>query len=331
MKKYRKVIIAGVCLALAFCFGAALVGCGEETVVTEDTEATETEQAATDTAASEFGTSQFKLVKDGTLTVVSALDNMPVEYENDGEPVGFSVDMMNEIASRLGLECEYASAVEFPELLDTFEAGDVADVAVSSITINDERAEKVDFTDPYEESNIVIIVPKDSELESADELTGKTLGSKTGTTDEEWTKENYPDEAYVAYDSQLEGIEGLGKGEIDAFIYEVSRSEDEFEGIYGDYKILERTDDKQDYGIAVNKDNTALTEALNTVISEMKADGTYQEIQDSWTQKVSEGNIPGIGEVNSEETAIQNEKAKEADEAPENAEEVTDYEDDMDK
>ncbi len=187
MKKYRKVIIAGVCLALAFCFGAALVGCGEETVVTEDTEATETEQAATDTAATDIDTSQFKLIKDGTLTVVSALDNMPVEYENDGEAVGFSVDMMKEIASRLGLECEYASAVEFPELLDTFEAGDVADVAVSSITINDERAEKVDFTDPYEESNIVIIVPKDSELESADELKGKTLGSKTGTTDEEWT------------------------------------------------------------------------------------------------------------------------------------------------
>ncbi|MCD8200346.1 MAG: ABC transporter substrate-binding protein [Coriobacteriaceae bacterium] len=331
MKKYRKVIIAGVCLALAFCFGAALVGCGEETTVTEDTEATEAEQAATDTAATEIDTSQFKLVKDGTLTIVSALDNMPVEYEVDGEPAGLSVDMMKEVCNRLGLECEYAPVVEFPELLDRFEAGDVADVAVSSISITDERAEKVDFTDPYVEGNVTIFVPKDSDLQSADELKGKTLGSKTGTTDEEWTKENYPDEKYIPYDSLLDGIEALGTGEIDAFVFELARPEDNFEGIYEDVRILEQPDATQDYGIAVNKDNTALTEALNTVLAEMHADGSFDELYASWSKKLSEGDYPGVGEVNSEETAIENEKAKEADEAPENSEEVTDYEDDMDK
>ncbi len=280
MKKYRKVVIAGVCLALAFCFGAALVGCGEETTVTEDTEATEPAQTEPSTETDKSG---YNLIEDGTLTVISEAADDWMQYEEDGELAGFPVDMVHEIADRLGLNCTYLDAVAFDKLLDDIEAGDVADIAVSSISITDEREQQVDFTDPYEEVSKVIIVPQDSDLTSAEDLTGRPIGAQKGTTDEDWVKENYPDSDCVPYDSIVDGLESLSAGEIDAFVYEFAgESTDVFEENHTDYKVIDEVSDTDKYAIAVNKDNSALTEAINGVLADMESDGTMQKLKDKW-------------------------------------------------
>ncbi len=288
MKRYKKLIVAGVCLALAFCFGAVLVGCGEDTTETDNTEATETEQAATDTAATEVDTSQFKLVEPGKLTIGSDLDYKPMEYLDGETPAGFSVGLMEEICDRIGLECNYLAPQAFDTLITQVAAGTKMDVAVSSFTINDERLELVDFSDPYYESNQAIVVLNDSSIMSRDDLSGKTLGAQSGTTGEEWIKENVQYDEYIPYQNASDGLAALRSGKIDAFVYDSSAATNHVANEYSDCKILDEIPTGEEYGIAINKDNTALTEAINNALSEMYADGTMDELKAKWIEGTSD-------------------------------------------
>ena len=133
MKKFAKIVTAGLlagvlvgCLSLAGCGGSSDKG----------------GQAA---SAGSFDTSAYTLVEDGKLTIGSDLDYPPMESLVDGQPYGFDVAMMQEIADRLGLELNYLDPQNFDSLITQVNAGNTMDCAVSSITITDERAESVDF------------------------------------------------------------------------------------------------------------------------------------------------------------------------------------------
>ena len=109
-------------------------------------------------------TGSYKLVESGKLTVGSDLDYKPMEYLDGDKPAGFGVDMTQEICSRLGLEMNFLSPQNFDSLITQVNGGTSMDVAVSSITINDEREELVDFSTPYYDSNLAIVTLADSDV-----------------------------------------------------------------------------------------------------------------------------------------------------------------------
>ena len=257
MKKISKVVASVLCGAALVAGCMALAGCG----------------GSGNTAKPAADEPSYTLVEEGKLTIGTDFDYPPFTMLEDGQPAGFEYAMMQEICSRIGLEVNYLSPQAFDTLVTQVAGGTTMDVAVSGITINDERLEEVDFTDSYYDSNLAIVTMKDSDL-TKDGLKDVKVGAQSGTSGEDWIKENVGDDKYTPYTAITEALLALRTGKIEALVYDAPVAEAHIAGEYSDMAILETIATGEQYGIAVNKDNAALTEAINGALAEMKADGT---------------------------------------------------------
>ncbi|MDR2107920.1 MAG: transporter substrate-binding domain-containing protein [Coriobacteriales bacterium] len=114
-------------------------------------------ESASDAAAAD---GELKLVESGTLIVASDCDYPPfIEMDGD-KPAGFEYELMQAICAELGLTLKYLPPQNFDGILASVAAGTVADIGVSSFTINDERKQLVDFCTPYFDSNQACVVLK---------------------------------------------------------------------------------------------------------------------------------------------------------------------------
>ena len=149
-----------------------LIGC------TPKTESTTNEPPKTETPA----TNEMKLVKEGVLTIGSDCDYPPFILLEGDKPVGFEYDLMEAIAADMGLQLEYLPPQNFDTLIATVASGTKMDLAVSSLTITDERKESVDFCMTYFDSNQACVIRGDSAYTTVKDLEGKVIGAQSGTT-----------------------------------------------------------------------------------------------------------------------------------------------------
>jgi len=268
-------------VALLACVLGALVlvlaGCGGGTA--SDNTAEQTTDASTNAAGS------YTLVKDGTLTCVSELGFAPFEYLDAGstDPIGYDIDVANEIATRLGLDCNFLPSQDFDSLVPTIKEGGKADIAIAGITISDERAKEIDFSDPYFESNLALIVKSDSsDTQDSLDASGKKIACQTGTTGDAWIEENLPNAEKVPLTDISAGLAGVSTGSYDAYVVDLPVAKKNLSDAFTDLTILEEIATGEQYGIAVSKDNPELTKAINEALADMESDGTLQKIWDKW-------------------------------------------------
>ena len=162
--KNRTRLFAGLAV-LALVVAACGDGSGEGTTTT----AGDTTTTAGETPA------DLELQKPGVLTVCTDVPYPPMEFlSEDGEYTGFDMELMRAIAADLGLEMEVAEpgweAITGGLAYDT-----QCDVAAASITITEERAQNVDFTDPYFEAEQSLLVRADSGINGLEDMAGKKL------------------------------------------------------------------------------------------------------------------------------------------------------------
>jgi len=234
------------------------------------------------------GKAQIKLVEPGYLTVGSDIAYPPFEFtdEKTGEYTGFDIDLMKEIAKRMGLEAKFVNTAWdgiIPGLL-----AHKYDVICSAMTITEERAKQVDFSDPYFEARQVIITRADvTEINDVDDLNGKVVAVQQGTTGD-FAAERLKDEKGIQleikrFEGTPEALMAVQKGDADAaiidnFVAYIAAKENP-----GIYRVIESDEFAPEYyGIAVSKDNSALLEKINEVLKEIKEDGTYDEIYNKW-------------------------------------------------
>ena len=232
-------------------------------------------------SASSAADGSYKLVKDGTLTVISSLDFPPFENLENGEAVGFEMDLIREIANRMGLQVDIQNK-KFDTLVPAIAAGGSADVSISGITITPEREEQVLFTDSVCDSNQAIVVMKDSGITSVSQLEGKKIAAQSGTTGSDWAKENIPGATVTDYDEATACFVAIQSGQADAVSIDLPVAQYNVKNSYQDATIIQETPTGEQLGIAVSKDNAALHTAINDVLKAMKADGSYQAIYDKW-------------------------------------------------
>lgn len=264
MKKLSKVLALGCCAAMVAASCVMLAGCGGS-------------------ADSASGDTEYKLVNEGQLTVGSDLDFPPMEaLDDNGNPTGFGVAMTQELCDRLGLEMNFLDPQNFDSLVTQVNAGETMDIAVSSITITDERAEMVAFSDPYYDSNLALVVSKGAytdkkELNSPDVI----IGVQSGSSGEDWAKENLPEATIKAFGGPTDAMTALTAGQVQGVVYDepVAANHTGANGQFPDAEILEVIATGEQYGIAVNKDNTKLLEDINAALADMEADGTMDKIR----------------------------------------------------
>ena len=119
-----------------------------------------------------------------TLRVVTDAAYAPFEYQDKGEVVGFDIDFINAVAKEAGYKIKVEHVGWDPIFVELDKK--IADIGISSITINDERKQTYDFSFPYFLSTNKILVPKDSDIKSAADLkNNKTIAVQNATTGQE--------------------------------------------------------------------------------------------------------------------------------------------------
>ena len=135
------------------------------------------------------------LVEDGQLTVCSDMPYKPFEFEEDGKVQGFDYEIVRAMAELLGLEVEFRTT-PFDSIIPALAAGE-CDMIASAMTITDERAEQVDFTEPYFDADQSLLIRAEDEgtISSLEDLAGKTIGVQVETTGATYAEENKPEGA----------------------------------------------------------------------------------------------------------------------------------------
>ncbi|MFV0440257.1 MAG: transporter substrate-binding domain-containing protein [Lachnospirales bacterium] len=211
---------------------------------------------------------ELGLIKKNTLTVAINPTYEPFEYIEDGKTVGFDIDLMNEIAKISDLKVEYQS-MNFDALIPTIEKKK-CDLAISGISINEERETLVLFSKPYYTSFQVILLPKSSTITSIEELKDKPVGAGLGTTGVPIAKEISSSNFYVDTDVALPM---LTSGQLDGYVCDIDVAKKALES--GNFKINDDLQISEEFAIVFNKENTALADEINNSLVEFMATEEY--------------------------------------------------------
>ena len=276
MKKRFSILATCACVLCALAL--VLAGCGNSgSNANSGSSNGGSEAAATD--------GKMKLATEGTLTCVTEMGFQPFEYLPEGstDPVGYDIDVANELAKRMGLTCKFLPSQNFDTLIPTVAEGSKADIAIAGITIDAERKKEVDFSDPYFTSNLAVVVKGDSAetLQTLD-APDKQVACQRGTTGDGWIDENLSKATKKPLDDISAGLAGVSTGSYAAYVIDLPVAEKNLKDSFTDLKILEKIATGEAYGIAVSKKNPELTKAINKALQDMKADGTMQQISDKW-------------------------------------------------
>ena len=234
---------------------------------------------ASSAAASSSASGSLATVVAGKLTMATNATFPPYEMTTDsGEIEGIDIDTAKAIAEKLGLELQ-VDDMEFDAALLSVQQGK-ADMVMAGVTVTDERKAVMDFSDSYATGIQSIIVPNGSDIASPDDLAGKKIGTQRGTTGYIYCSDDFGDDAVVAYDSGLTAVQALNNGQVDAVVIDNAPAK-EYVAANPGLKVLDTSYAEEDYAIGLAK-GSALEDAINAALEELKSDGTLQSIVDKY-------------------------------------------------
>lgn len=199
-----------------------------------------------------------------------------------GEMIGFDMDIINTVAERAGFEVNLTT-MEFAGIIPAIQTGN-QEIAIAGVTITEERAEIVNFSDPYYDSGLQIIVRADNDdVETIEDLEGKSVATRIGSTSYDFLEETLGDSADITpYPGNSDMYMALLGGNVDAAFYDApnvsyfSQTRGE-----GRTKVVGPLYEGQQYGIVFNQ-SSEWVEAVNEALAEMREDGTYDAIFEKW-------------------------------------------------
>ncbi|MCL2883169.1 MAG: ABC transporter substrate-binding protein [Coriobacteriia bacterium] len=281
MKFKKRTLI--VLLAVLVLGALALVGCTssnstDNTSSSTGTNSTTSSSTDSSSTATNDTSNPLNLVTPGKLTIGSDCDYPPFISLDNGQPAGFEYDLMSAIADDMGLQLNYLAPQNFDTLVASVSAGGKMDLAVSSLTITDEREQQVNFCIPYFDSNQAVVTLKTSPYTKASDLDGKVIGAQSGTTGESWAIENLPNATMKNFNQTSEGLAALQAGSIEAMIFDQPVADWQVQNTYTNCQIIEVIPTGEQYGFAVSKDNPALEDAVNASLQKLIDNGTFAQI-----------------------------------------------------
>lgn len=214
-----------------------------------------------------------------TIRVVTDPTFPPMEFEENGQKTGFDIDIMNALARAMGKKVEW-TAIDFKGLIPAIISGR-ADAADSAIYITKERAQVVDFTDPYYVGGLVVLTKDNSPIRTLKDLGGKRVTVQVGTKSVNYMHEHYPKVNLVEVEKNQEMFNLVNIGRSDAAVTGKPAAK-LFAQKNPGFRVLDEQVTNEEYGIAVSKNEPELTKGLNEALKTIKANGTYQKIVDKW-------------------------------------------------
>lgn len=277
MFKMKK--LGAVAASLAFAGALALTGCGNS-------------DAPADAAGSAdaSGSDTMQLVTDGTLTIGTSAEYEPFEYMEDGEYKGFDLELAQAIADDLGLELKIEN-VDFDTIVPGVASGTKYDMGIAAITATPEREKEVGFTDSYYMDDQAIVTMADNTEITGDNYAdalnaeGVKIAVQSGSTAEAFAKENFPNAELVPFKNATDCFAAVQSSQADALVANRSVAAQLVATSFSNEQVIKQISTGEEYAIAVNKDNTALLDALNDSIAKLTEDGTVDELMTKYNIK----------------------------------------------
>ncbi|UOC10510.1 transporter substrate-binding domain-containing protein [Streptococcus equinus] len=237
-------------------------------------------------------------IKDkGTMVVALNPEFAPFEFKTlvDGKDtiVGADIEIAKAIGEELGVKVKFSS-MSFNNVLASLQSGK-ADIAISGISATPERKKAYNFSEPYYESENVVLIKKTDldKYTKTTSLDGLSVGTQKGTIQETVASEQLKGAKVVALTQNGEMINELKNGQIQAVVLEKPIAEG-YVANNDDLTISNITlknDDADAYAVALPKDDDKLTKKVNKVINDLKDSGKIDQfVQDAYALSTSDSN-----------------------------------------
>jgi len=205
--------------------------------------------------------------------------------DKDGKLQGFDIDIAKALCDEMGVECEFV-VQDWDGIIPGLLAKKY-DAIIASMSITEERKQKVDFTKKYYLTPARFVAKKGAGIEiSTEGLKGKTVGVQRATIHENFLRDNFGDKVDInSYATQDEANMDLVSGRVDLVIADATVLLGGFleTDAGADYEFVGPgyTDEKwfgEGIGIALRKEDDDLREKFNKAIEAIRANGVYQKI-----------------------------------------------------
>lgn len=212
------------------------------------------------------------------MRVALSADYPPFEYVKNGKIVGFDVDLSDAIGGELGRDVLFKD-MAFAAILPALSGG-MVDMAASTIAVTDERKKNYAFTRTYFCEELYVLHMKSKQPAIGKKFFGMRVACQMGTTMEMWLRQNAPDCKIQSVDSNVQAVEALLAGLVDAVIVDGSQAKSfcEVDGRL-DSTFLAKSD--SGYAIALKK-NSPLVEAVDGALEKLEKNGTVDRLKKKW-------------------------------------------------
>lgn len=224
---------------------------------------------------------------DGTFTVGFDANFPPYGYQDEnGEYVGFDLDLAAEVASRNGWEIKL-QPIDWDSKDMELSSGSI-DCIWNGFTMSEDRVDQYEWTDAYVDNSQVFVVGKDSGIASQADLAGKTVATQADSSAlEALNSEDCADllasfkELTVVPDYNTAFL-NLEAGAVDAVALDIGVAKYQIAARDDAYVILDDELVSEQYGVGFLKGNTELRDQVQKTLEEMAADGKFAEIAEKW-------------------------------------------------
>ncbi|MBA2056691.1 ABC transporter substrate-binding protein [Psychrobacter cryohalolentis] len=209
----------------------------------------------------------------------------PFNYTNaDGTLGGFDIEIANAICADMQVTCEIV-AQDWDGIIPGLKAGKY-DAIVAAMSVTPERAQQVAFTDPYFSNALVFLAKKDSTFDPAKvtDINAHSIAAQRSTISSQWLENTYPKADMKLYDTLSNAFLDLGAGRVDAMISDKLPAIEWLSSTSGSNYVLKgaEIDINDNFAIAVRPNDEALQAKINTSLSNIKANGTYDKINQKY-------------------------------------------------
>lgn len=207
----------------------------------------------------------------------------PFEFQDEKtkEYVGFDIELAKAVGKQMGYQVEIQN-MGFDGLIPALQTGSI-DMIASAMSITDERAQKVNFSQPYYKSGLSIVVRKDNNsINGFKDLEGKKIAVQIGTTSAK-EAQKIKNAQVREFNSNSEAYMELVNGGADAVVNDLPVNQYYLAQTGGkDAKLVGEVANAEEYGLAVAKNNKELADKVNKALDELKKNGEYDKIYKKW-------------------------------------------------
>ncbi len=208
--------------------------------------------------------------------------------DTQNRPAGVSVDLAKALGAYLGKEVEIRN-LPFDGLIPALKTGKL-NLIISSMTATPERAQSIDFSEPYVKTGLCLLVGTNSPIQSIQDLDrrDKTIAVKLGTTGDTYASSKITRARVRILEKEDACVLEVVQGKVDAFIYDQMSTFKNWQRNPGTTRPLLKPFQEESWSIGVSKGNAQLLQQVNQFLTEFRTEGGFEDLGNRYLKEQKE-------------------------------------------